>query len=55
MIDLAIDFRFSSDTTFVRAFRRRFGVTPGEVKQLTAEASQLRVDPLAWLRELSQN
>lgn len=34
MADLALEFGFSSDSTFVRAFRRRFGLTPGEVRQL---------------------
>jgi AraC-like DNA-binding protein len=34
MVDLAVDFKFSSDTTFVRAFRRHFGLTPGEVRRL---------------------
>jgi AraC-like DNA-binding protein len=39
IIDLAVDFHFSSDNTFVRAFRHRFGLTPGEVRQLAAEGS----------------
>lgn len=39
LIDLALDLRFSGDSTFVRAFRRRFGLTPGEVRGL-AEAWQ---------------
>jgi AraC-like DNA-binding protein len=29
LIDLALDLQFSSDSTFVRAFRRKFGRTPG--------------------------
>ncbi|MDC7786528.1 helix-turn-helix domain-containing protein [Rhodoplanes sp. TEM] len=41
LIDLAIDLRFSSDTTFVRAFRRQFGVTPGEIREISR----------AWLRD----
>jgi AraC-like DNA-binding protein len=41
LIDLAVDLQFSSDSTFVRAFRRQFGVTPGEVRKQAA----------AWLRE----
>jgi AraC-like DNA-binding protein len=36
VIDLAVDYHFSSDNTFVRTFRRRFGVTPGEVRALAA-------------------
>jgi AraC-like DNA-binding protein len=41
LIDLAVDLQFSSDSTFVRAFRRQFGVTPGEVRRLAE----------AWVRE----
>lgn len=41
LIDLAIDLQFSSDSTFVRAFRQKFGLTPGDVRK-RAEA---------WLRE----
>jgi len=41
MIDLAIGMRFSSDSTFIRAFRRKFGLTPGE----------LREQADTWLRE----
>ena len=35
MVDMAHEFHFSSDATFVRAFRRRFGLTPGEVRRLS--------------------
>jgi hypothetical protein len=28
-----VAFGFSGDSTFVRAFRRRFGLTPGEARQ----------------------
>ena len=41
LIDLAVDLQFSSDSTFIRAFRRKFGLTPGEVRELSD----------AWLRE----
>ncbi|MCP3447847.1 helix-turn-helix domain-containing protein [Bradyrhizobium sp. CCGUVB14] len=41
LIDLAIGMRFSSDSTFIRAFRRKFGLTPGELRE---QADQ-------WLRE----
>ena len=37
LINLAADLQFSSASTFIRAFRRRFGVTPGEIREL-AEA-----------------
>jgi AraC-like DNA-binding protein len=42
MVDVAIDYRFASDNTFVRAFRRQFGVTPGEVVRLSARGRQAR-------------
>ncbi|NVO12425.1 MAG: helix-turn-helix domain-containing protein [Rhodoplanes sp.] len=35
LIDLAVDLQFSSDSTFVRAFRRHFGMTPGEVRDMS--------------------
>lgn len=41
LIDLAVDFQFSGDSTFVRAFRKQFGLTPGEIRDLSE----------AWLRE----
>lgn len=41
LIDLAVDLHFSSDSTFIRAFRRKFGLTPGELKALAEK----------WLRE----
>ena len=40
LLDLAINLHFSSDSTFTRAFRRKFGLTPREMR----EKSQ------AWLR-----
>jgi AraC-like DNA-binding protein/mannose-6-phosphate isomerase-like protein (cupin superfamily) len=41
LIDLAVDLQFSSDSTFVRAFRQQFGLTPGEVRKLAKD----------WVRE----
>jgi len=41
LIELAVDMRFSSDSTFIRAFRRKFGLTPGELRELADR----------WLRE----
>lgn len=41
LIDLAVDLHFSSDSTFIRAFRRKFGLTPGELRDLAER----------WLRE----
>ena len=34
ILDVAVESGFASDATFVRAFRRQFGVTPGEVRAL---------------------
>jgi AraC-like DNA-binding protein len=60
IIDLAVDLHFASDTTFVRAFRRRFGITPGEVRDLSAlNAKPLpgdgakMPDALLWLWKLA--
>ncbi|MGX1317340.1 AraC-like DNA-binding protein/mannose-6-phosphate isomerase-like protein (cupin superfamily) [Bradyrhizobium sp. USDA 377] len=41
LIDLAVELRFSSDSTFIRAFRRKFGLTPGELRELAE----------TWLRD----
>jgi AraC-like DNA-binding protein len=37
IIDVAVDAHFASDATFNRAFRRNFGVTPGEVRDSAAK------------------
>jgi AraC-like DNA-binding protein len=62
IIDLAVDLHFASDTTFVRAFRRRFGITPGEVRDLSALNAGLLLrdgaempESLLWLKRLAQN
>jgi AraC-like DNA-binding protein len=39
LIDFAVDARFSSDATFIRAFRRLFGMTPGDAR---AQAERAR-------------
>jgi AraC-like DNA-binding protein len=57
MMDLAFEFRFGSDNTFIRAFRRRFGLTPGEVRELSALRARegngsAGVDPIAGIRHL---
>jgi len=57
MIDLAVDHHFSSDNTFIRAFRRYFGLTPGAARDLAhadghgAAASRFRfeADARAWI------
>ena len=41
LISLALDLQFSGDSSFVRAFRRQFGMTPGEFRELSE----------AWLRK----
>jgi AraC-like DNA-binding protein len=41
LIDLAVSLQFSSDSSFVRAFPRYFGSTPGEIRELSE----------SWLRE----
>lgn len=35
LIDLAVDLQFSGDSTFVRAFRRQFGMTPGKIRDMS--------------------
>jgi AraC-like DNA-binding protein len=56
-MDIAFDFRFGSDNTFIRAFRRRFGLTPGEVRELAAIRAResngaAHADPIAGIRHL---
>ena len=34
ILDIALECQFSSDATFSRAFRRQFGITPGEAREL---------------------
>jgi AraC-like DNA-binding protein len=62
LIDLAFESHFSSDNTFIRAFRHRFGITPGEVRELAMARPQsgngrngaaLSFDPAAALRQLA--
>jgi AraC-like DNA-binding protein len=54
LIDLAIDLQFSSDSTFVRAFRRQFGRTPGEIREL-AEAWRRETDASPAPHDLFHN
>lgn len=53
---IAGHFQFGSATSFVRAFRRRFGATPGEIRRLAELNRQLDMDNsadgLLWLRRL---
>lgn len=34
ILDIALECQFSSDATFIRAFRRQFGISPGEARKL---------------------
>lgn len=65
ILDIALESQFASDATFTRAFHRRFGLTPGEVR---ARAAASRSDPGAreggddpgfqssrWVRELRRD
>lgn len=56
LIDFALDYHFSSDNTFIRAFRHRFALTPGDVRELAAgrartEGTGFGFEPeaLAWI------
>ena len=37
LIDIALECQFSSDATFIRAFRRQFGLAPGEARKLATQ------------------
>lgn len=37
IIDIALECQFSSDATFIRAFRRQFGLSPGEARKLAEQ------------------
>jgi len=47
LIDFAVDARFSSDATFIRAFRRLFGMTPGDARAQAERARAGARRPLA--------
>lgn len=64
ILDIAVECRFSSDATFIRAFRRAFGLTPGDARDLAAapvdgraagRAPHLKPDAEAvrWVRQLT--
>ncbi|MGH8150161.1 MAG: helix-turn-helix domain-containing protein [Steroidobacteraceae bacterium] len=40
IVDVALEHQFSSEATFNRAFRRAFGIPPGEVRGLAARARE---------------
>ncbi len=54
IIEIALEYGFASPETFIRAFRRLYGVAPSEVKQLKKAkslVSQKRIDQ-GYLREI---
>lgn len=62
LIDIALECNFSSDATFIRAFRKLFELTPGDVRRMarsdvpvdsgSAPASGQSIVP--WLRQLDR-
>jgi AraC-like DNA-binding protein len=64
IIDFALDAGFSSDATFIRAFRRVFGMTPGEVRthadlaraghRLPLSGPADAMQSASWLRHLTR-
>lgn len=44
IIDIAVECQFSSDATFIRAFRREFGLTPGEARERSIRISNAPPD-----------
>ncbi|NLS07071.1 helix-turn-helix transcriptional regulator [Rhizobium sp. P32RR-XVIII] len=44
IIDVAVECQFSSDATFIRAFRREFGLTPGEARERSLRTSNAPPD-----------
>ncbi|MBB4570813.1 helix-turn-helix transcriptional regulator [Rhizobium leucaenae] len=44
IIDVAIECQFSSDATFIRAFRREFGITPGEARERSLRSANAPPD-----------
>ncbi|MEZ2130863.1 MULTISPECIES: helix-turn-helix transcriptional regulator [unclassified Sinorhizobium] len=44
VIDVAVECQFSSDATFIRAFRREFGLTPGEARERSLRTSNAPPD-----------
>lgn len=47
VIDVAVECQFSSDATFIRAFRREFGLTPGEARDRSLRISNAPPDDRA--------
>jgi AraC-like DNA-binding protein len=58
IIDIALDSQFGSDATFIRAFRRQFAITPGELRA-RAELAWAGVrppleSPETWLERIKK-
>jgi AraC-like DNA-binding protein len=63
IIEIAADCNFSSDATFIRAFRRSFGLTPGEVRSAVdamrwheaadGNGGEIGAIGMAWIRQLT--
>lgn len=66
ILDIALECHFSSDVTFIRAFRKHFGLTPGEARELSSMtvqgAAQKRragkrpapdAEAVQWVRQLT--
>lgn len=51
--ELALEYGFANESAFIRAFRREFGLTPGEVRRARAPTpSRFRGDWMALIRAL---
>jgi AraC-like DNA-binding protein len=67
VLDIALQSQFSSEATFNRAFRRTFGIPPGEARTLArhsmieplpgnpAAAANDPETPVRWIRQLGRN
>jgi AraC-like DNA-binding protein len=55
ILDIALDSRFADETSFSRAFRREFGLSPGDLRASIDRHGIVRTaagDALGWLRQL---
>ena len=55
ILDIALDSQFANETSFSRAFRRAFGLSPADLRASIDRHGIVRTsagDPLAWLRQL---
>lgn len=57
ILDIALESRFASETSFIRAFRREFGISPAELRASIDAHGVVRpaaVQPIEWLREIQE-